>query len=255
VFLSGARLGTFVLCFFLDVCWQGTLGGNQQERITRLDLMEKVVPHPELVELLHSPELRRILPELIQYADRRLRRAGFVSTPASASVAAEAEDMVADAVVRAHLGKRPMRANMTLKTYLCGIMWSLVGHKRKAETLRQGDGAETAEDLPAAPSFRNERIDANGFVGELRREIEGDDEVEALFVLLADSEKRLTEAEQAEALGLVEDRFRAAKGRLRRRVKAVRARREGRDDERDPREGPACDPAPPGDGAGRRAHR
>jgi DNA-directed RNA polymerase specialized sigma24 family protein len=237
------------------VCWDGLLGGNQRERILRVGLMDKVVSHQILVELLRSPELRRILPELVQYADRRLRRAGFVSTGASANAAAEAEDMVADAVVRAYLGKRPMRASMSLETYLCGIMWSIVDHKRKAEKLRRGEGAEAAEELPAAPSYRNETIDTKGFVGELRREIEGDDEVEALFALLADSQDRLTEAEQAEALGLTEDRFRAAKGRLRRRVKAVRERREGRNDERDSRDGSARDPAPAGDGAGRRALR
>src|SRR5262249_17376779 len=49
------------------------------------------------------------------------------------------------------------------------------------------------------PSRRDDRIDANGLLIALEREIAGDEDMEALYALRAESDKVMTRPEQATA--------------------------------------------------------
>lgn len=205
--------------------------------------MADVVPHPTLVEWLRSPELKRLLPDLLAHAGWLLARAGLLRGSA-ATQAQDVEDVVHTTVELALRGGRSCPVDMDLRTYLRSIAWSWVDFLRRRRKLRLPTTIDEFEDRPAPPSRRDEVIDAREFVAELREEIAGDEELTALFALLADSEAELTREEQRLALGWESlGRVRAAHARLRRRRDAVLLRRTGRADENPEGDRPAGDPA------------
>ena len=84
---------------------------------------------PTLLESLHSPELERILPRLVSYADRRLRRIGWAEGRDHKPAATEPEELVADAVDAALSGKRVWPDDLDLATFLEGITSNEVQHR------------------------------------------------------------------------------------------------------------------------------
>jgi len=208
--------------------------------------MANVVPHPTVVRMIRA-ELTGLMPELLQCAERYLRKVGIVRRDRRA----QPGDAVANAVVCAYGGTRPMEDDTTLKEHLCDIMWSQVGHIGRDERRRRQVDLDDAPEVAAPSSQCGEMIDGHRCVGELQQEIDGDEDVRALYVLLADSEDEMTHAAQARALGWTGARHRATLERLRRRFRKVRARREGLDDESSEREGSPSDPPPAGRRTGR----
>jgi DNA-directed RNA polymerase specialized sigma24 family protein len=216
--------------------------------------MADVVPHATLVAALLSPAFKEILPDLIAYAAFQLRKAGLIKGCNADTVGTIAEDVIQSVCEVAWRGSRPWPAHLDLKTFLRGVTRSWVDYLRRQEIERREVSIEAFlafEEMPA-PSLRiGDGMDERRFWVELQKEIDGDQQLEDLFVLLADSDEKLTYAEQATALGWDERAVKAAHERLRQRRDAVRRRLRGPDDESSEGDRPPSDPAPPGRRTGR----
>jgi DNA-directed RNA polymerase specialized sigma24 family protein len=178
--------------------------------------------HPTLVEALHSREFEAILPELVAYAARRLRRIGWGEGHDHRPSGAEAEELVAEAVEVALSGKRVWPNDLDLKTFLEGVMWSQVEHRYAKEKRRRSyahrvrDGAIGGEERAASNEQRHRQRE---LCAAVERALADDLELCALFgAFAAGAEKP---ADVAVALGWPVDRVKLAQRRMNRRLAAA----------------------------------
>lgn len=181
--------------------------------------MNDVEPHPAFLAALHSPELVDALPRLLAYAERSLRRMGWGEDRDHICGEAQAQELVHSAVETGLRGGRIWKEGMSLETYLCGIMWSELSHRRRGSRRgRKMDLDEVAE--PMAPSSRrNERLAACLLLEQIKRAIVGDAEVEALVASIEGGGEK--PADHAATLGWTPELVKAVKARMKRRLAAA----------------------------------
>ena len=156
-----------------------------------------------------------MLPRLVAYAARRLRRAGWGDGRDYAPAGSEAEDVVHKAILSCFLGKRPWPPGMPLERFLLGAIKSVAYHEVEARRRRREDGLEDGEERAAPASQRDAAMDRRRLIAAIERDLEGKDpEVETLFAAYMDAGGDSTRGDIAEALGWTPERVTRVRARM-----------------------------------------
>jgi DNA-directed RNA polymerase specialized sigma24 family protein len=180
-------------------------------------------PPPKLVEALHSKEFEEMLPRLVAYAARRLRRYRWAEGDDHRPAAAEAEEVVSDAVEAALSGKRVWPDDMSLETFLSGVMWSQLAHRYANEKqARRGKRTVDRVEERAAP---NDVVYARrALLAAIEVELAKDTELYTLFEAMCAG--AYTPGERATRLGWSPERERLVHRRMNRQLAATDLRPE-----------------------------
>jgi DNA-directed RNA polymerase specialized sigma24 family protein len=180
-------------------------------------------PPPKLVEALHSKEFEEILPRLVAYAARRLRRYRWAEGEDHRPAAAEAEELVNDAVDAALSGKRVWPDDMSLETFLAGVMWSQLEHRydKEKQARRIRRGVDRVEERAAPSDLVHAR---RSLLAAIEAELAKDPELHALFDAMCAGAH--TPAERAAMLGWSVGREKMTHERMNRRLAAADLRPE-----------------------------
>jgi DNA-directed RNA polymerase specialized sigma24 family protein len=204
--------------------------------------MTMVDPRPSLTQAINSPAFLAVLPRLVAYAARRLRRVGWAEGVDHLPSAAEAEEVVNDALVSCLSGDRVWPRELALETFLRGVIRSQVSHQRRNATHWQGTSLEDMIDAAAPSSRRGERLDAGRLLISIEQAIEPDPEMRALYTAIVDRAGK--RADLAAALGWTPEHVKAVRARMNWRLAAL-GLHDGDEDERAPRDrSPREAPAP-----------
>jgi len=182
--------------------------------------METPNPHPPFAQAVRA-DLPAMMPRLVAYAARRLRRAGWVDGRDCAPRASDAEDIVQKAILSGLTGKRVWPEGMSLERFLLGAIKSVAYHEVEAQLRRHEDRIADGEDKPDPASERGVGMDRRRLIAAIERALQGrDPEVEALFAAYVDAKGDFTRAEIAATLGWTPERV----SRVRERMNGLLAR-------------------------------
>jgi DNA-directed RNA polymerase specialized sigma24 family protein len=180
-------------------------------------------PPPKLVEALHSIEFEEMLPRLVAYAARRLRRYRWAEGEDHRPAAAEAEEVVSEAVDAALSGKRVWPDDMSLEAFLLGVMWSQLANRyaNEKQARRGKRGVDRIEERAAPSDVVHAR---RALLAAIEAELANDPEIYALFEAMCSG--ALSPGERAELLGWTSERERIVQRRMNRRLDAADLRPE-----------------------------
>jgi DNA-directed RNA polymerase specialized sigma24 family protein len=188
--------------------------------------MDIVLPHPTLIQALGSPAFKEMVPQLLAYARRRLRRAGWAEGRDHAVCEADATDVLHGMIESCLSGERGWKEGVPLYAFLCNVMRSQVFHRlRRAQRVSYVD--DTAE--PFAPSSRRDDvIQARRLLAAVEHALAPDPETSELLATMAGGSSE--RAEKANVPGWTPGRVKAVRAKMNRRLAAA-GLRDGEDDE------------------------
>jgi DNA-directed RNA polymerase specialized sigma24 family protein len=175
-------------------------------------------PRSRLSEALHSEAFVSILPALLAYASRRLRRIGWASGIDRAPSAAEAGDVVNGAVEACLEGAWVWPDDMDLETFISGVMWSQLGHQKRKASRTWTRSLEDAEEL-AAQRVLEELVEHRRLLAAVGATLADDDEASAVLRAIDDGNTK--RAQIAAELGWSVERLKAVRVRMNRRLAAA----------------------------------
>jgi DNA-directed RNA polymerase specialized sigma24 family protein len=190
--------------------------------------MATVVPHRSCFEALHSPAFKAALPGLVAFAARRLRRAGWAEGRDHLPSAAQAEEVVNEAVALLLSGGRSWPDDLDFKAFLRGVIRSLVSNERRDAERWPTATLDAIAETAAPSSRRDDRLAARRLLALIEPAVGNDFEMRALFSVIV--EGAVKRADQAAALGWTPERARAVLARMNRRLSAL-GLCDGEDDE------------------------
>ena len=177
----------------------------------------------ELISALRDANWEELLPRLVAYAERRLRRAGWARGLDHQPSAMEAQELVNKAIEKCLNGERLWSDDAPdLEIFLCGVIKSLCSSARKSAVrsrvmLIDDAGANAPSGLPPADEALAER-GRSEILEAFAASIKGDEELEDLHRAILEGH---TKREQiAEALQWSVERVSAARVKLQRRLVA-----------------------------------
>lgn len=176
----------------------------------------------DLVRAIEGADWGRLLPRLAAYAERRLRRVGWIHGEDLEPGVASVEDVVNTAIDRCLNGDRVWSTNASddLEVFLKGVIKSIVWSMKKAAirsatTPAADAGVDCTHDAVPADEMIAEsgRCDV---LAAAARCVEGDEDLEAYY--LAVLQDGPTRDEIAKTLGWAADKVTAARIKLQRRL-------------------------------------
>lgn len=172
---------------------------------------------PSLEKAFAEADWNVLLPALLTHAHRRLARVGMSEGRRKKPAAAEAQEMVNDAIELALSGKRVWPDDIDFETYLKGLIWTVVSTMKRARTTRAQ--VKLKEDLASGAPTPDRLAEKRRLLDDIRTLVEDDPELTALIDALDEGhEKR---AAIAEALGWSVERVTLARTKLNRRLAAA----------------------------------
>lgn len=181
----------------------------------------------ELATALRDADWDKILPQLVDYADKRLRRLGWAKGANTLPSAAEATQLVDEAIVRSLAGDRRWNEDdpPELVAFLCGVIRSISSDEKKAVTkmgpMESFDSPHIESELKHAVPTPEELVREGAWndkrLGHLRAAIEGDEDLQLLYMAIVEEgcERR---DEIAECLGWDPDKVSVLRKKLNRRL-------------------------------------
>jgi DNA-directed RNA polymerase specialized sigma24 family protein len=176
---------------------------------------------------LREADWEALLPRLVGYAERRLRRVGWIVGKDEEPSPVSVEDVINDAIDRCLTGSRTWNTDdpPELGAFLCGVIRSITSISRKKQkrsktTSVEDIGVEAADPAPSIESVMSDAGDEGR--GAVRAAVEacvkGDDKLESLYLAIIDG--NLKREEIASTLGWTPDEVTAARNKLQRRLVA-----------------------------------
>jgi hypothetical protein len=176
---------------------------------------------------LREADWEALLPRLVAYAERRLRRVGWIVGKDEEPSAMSVEEVINDAIDRCLTGSRTWGTDdpPELGAFLCGVIRSITSISRKKLRRNKADSVEDiAVDL-ADPTPSVERILADeddegrrAVLAAVEACVKGDDKLESLYLAIIDGD--LKREALASTLGWTPDEVTAARNKLQRRLVA-----------------------------------
>jgi hypothetical protein len=181
----------------------------------------------DLRAALREADWEALLPRLVDYTERRLRRLGWVVGQDKEASAVSVQGVINDAIDRCLAGSRTWNADdpPELGAFLCGVIKSITSIEKKKQKRGKADllenlNATTPDPAPSAETNLAEADDEGRKAVRAAFEecVKGDDKLELLY--LAILEGNLKREEIAAALGWTADEVTAARIKLQRRLVA-----------------------------------
>lgn len=181
----------------------------------------------ELRAALREADWEALLPRLVAYTERRLRRVGWVVGKDEEPSAVSVEEVINLAIDKCLIGSRNWNEDdpPELGAFLCGVIKSISSISRKKRKRDRTDsiediGPDAADPAPSIESVLGEADDEGRRAVRAAFEacVKGDDKLESLYLAIIDG--NLKREEIAKALGWTPDEVSAARNKLQRRLVA-----------------------------------
>jgi DNA-directed RNA polymerase specialized sigma24 family protein len=196
--------------------------------------------------LIHSPAFVEMLPRLCAYAVRLLAHAGLVEGRDTKPSGDERDELLDETVVLFLAAEQAWEEGVSFEQHLGNVMRSRAGHVYRAQRRRRTREAdiEDVQEPPAPPSDRDDAIVLRSMLDERKQVFEGDPETRALYETTLRT--RGADADLEKALGWGNNKLRAVRERMNRRLAAQRYdEKKGDDDDGSPGDRPPrAAPAP-----------
>ena len=181
----------------------------------------------ELRAALREADWEALLPRLVAYAERRLRRVGWILGEDEEPSAVSVEEVINEAIDRCLTGSRTWNEDdpPELGAFLCWVIKSISSISRKKKKRNKTDsfedvGPDAADPAPNIESVQSEAEDEGRRAVRAAFEacVKGDDRLESLYLAIIDG--NLKREEIAAALSWTPDEVSAARNKLQRRLVA-----------------------------------
>jgi hypothetical protein len=179
----------------------------------------------DLRAALREADWEGLLPRLVSYAERRLRRLGWTVGWDEEPSAVSVEQVINDAIERCLEGSRTWNVDAPpeLGAFLCGVIKSITSTERKKEVRSKldliEDGAASARDPALTVDELLQQEEGRAAIcASIELCVEGDDKLELLYLAILDGTVKREEI--ATALGWTLNDVSAARIKLQRRLVA-----------------------------------
>jgi hypothetical protein len=177
----------------------------------------------DLRTALREADWEALLPRLVDYTERRLRRLRWVVGRDEEPTAVSVQEMINDAIDRCLTGSRTWNADdpPELGAFLCGVIKSISSTAKKAAVRSKVDpiedvGAAIADPTPSIQNVLEEEEGTRAICATFEACMKGDEKLELLYLAVLD--RNVKREDIAEALGWAVDEVTAARNKLQRRL-------------------------------------
>jgi hypothetical protein len=176
---------------------------------------------------LREADWDALLPRLVAYAERRIRRVGWIIGKDEEPSAMSVEEVINDAIDRCLTGSRTWGVDdpPELGAFLCGVIRSITSISRKKLKRNRTDsvedrGVEPADPTPSIESILSDEDDEGRRAVRAAVEacVKGDDKLESLYLAIIGGDVKREAI--ASTLGWSPDEVTAARNKLQRRLVA-----------------------------------